>query len=85
MMSSPSVKLYALSTCMWCRKTKALLDELGVAYECIYVNELQGDAREAVLVEMEKVNGSRSFPTIIIDDKVVIGFKPDEIKAALGK
>ena len=32
------VKLYALSTCVWCGKTKDLLNELGIEFKFIYVD-----------------------------------------------
>ncbi len=79
------ITLYALSTCMWCKKTKTLLDEKGVDYRLIYVNELDGDERKETIDEMMEYNPNRSFPTIIIGDEVVIGFKPHEIEAALAK
>ena len=31
------IMLYALSTCVWCKKTRELLDDLGVEYYFIYV------------------------------------------------
>ena len=34
------LKLFALSTCPWCRKTKQLLDELGVEYNFVDVDLL---------------------------------------------
>jgi glutaredoxin-related protein len=37
-----NIKLYALSTCIWCRKTKEFLDKSGVEYEYVYVDELEG-------------------------------------------
>jgi hypothetical protein len=33
---------------------------------------------------VKKWNPNCSFPTIIIGDKVIVGFKKDEIKEALG-
>ena len=30
--------MYALSTCVWCRRTKALLNELGIAYQYVDVD-----------------------------------------------
>jgi glutaredoxin len=33
---------------------------------------------------VKKLNPNCSFPTIIIGDKVIVGFKEDEIKEALG-
>ena len=51
-------------------------------YDCIYVNELEGDERAAVLEELEKLNSSRSFPTLVVGDIIIVGFKPDEIRRA---
>jgi glutaredoxin-like protein NrdH len=79
-----TLKLYALSTCIWCRKTEKHLDELGYKYEVHYVDKLSGQEREEAMKEVAKFNPSRSFPTLIIDGhKVVVGFKPDEIRSAL--
>jgi glutaredoxin len=78
------VKLFALSTCVWCRKTKKLLDSLNVAYDFVYTDLLDSDERNEVLDEVEKWNPRCSFPTVVIDDKkVIIGFKENQIKEAL--
>ena len=45
------VMLYTLSTCGWCRKTKALLKDLDVAYDYIDVDLLKGDAQDEVVKE----------------------------------
>ena len=34
------VMLYALSTCIWCKKTKKLLDNLDVCYDFVFVDLL---------------------------------------------
>ena len=36
------IMLYALSTCGWCRKTRELLQEMGVDYSYEYVDLLDG-------------------------------------------
>ena len=79
-----SVKLYTLSTCSHCKATKKFLDECSVKYDFDDVDLLQGDERKAILVDIKKWNPKCSFPTIIIGDTVVVGFKEDEIKEALG-
>ena len=76
------IMLYALSTCGWCRKTKELLNELGVEYEYIYVDLLED--KDTAMDEVIKWNPRRSFPTLVIDDKCIVGFKEDEIRAVLG-
>ena len=79
------VVLYALSTCGWCKKTKTLLNELGVEYSFTYVDLLPVPEREQVVKEIEKWNPDCSFPTMVLDGKsCIVGFKPDEIKAKLG-
>ncbi len=78
------LKLYALSTCIWCRKTEKHLTEMGFKYDVIYVDKLSGEPRENTMRELEKFNPNRSFPTLVIDgQKVVVGFKPEEIRGAL--
>lgn len=78
------VKIYTLSTCTHCKATKKLLDDCRVQYEFTDVDLLEGDERAAVLEDVRKLNPRCSFPTIIIGDKVIIGYKEDEIKEALG-
>jgi len=36
------------------------------------------------LLKVKKFNPKCSFPTIIIGDKVIVGFKENEIREALG-
>ena len=38
----------------------------------------------AMIEEVKKYNPASTFPTICIGNKVIVGFKKDEIKAALG-
>jgi len=80
-----TVTLYALSTCGWCAKTKALLKELGVEHSYVYVDLLQGDELEQAIRMVERFNPHGSFPTLVIDEKkVIIGFREQEIREALG-
>ena len=75
------VMLYALSTCGWCKKTKALLNELSVAYDYTDVDHLEGEEQEEVVNEMGKYNPATNFPTLVINSrKAIIGFKEDEIR-----
>ena len=78
------VKVYTLSTCSHCKATKRFLDECSVKYEFTDVDMLQGEERQAILDDVRKLNPRCSFPTIIIGDKVIVGFKENEIREALG-
>ena len=78
------VMLYALSTCPWCKKTKALLGEMGVAYDYIDVDHLEGKEREDTLNVIRKWNPACSFPTLVINEtKCIVGFAENDIKTAL--
>jgi len=78
-----NVKLYTLSTCSHCRATKKFLDERNIEYSFTDVDLLTGDERKAMLDEVMKFNPQCSFPTILIGDKVIVGFREDEIRKAL--
>ena len=83
-MSEKQIKLYSLSTCSHCKSTKKLLNDCTVLYEFVDVDLLEGEERQAILDDVRKFNPKCSFPTIIIGDKVIVGFKEKEIKEALG-
>jgi len=79
------VMLYALSTCIWCKKTRALLDRLGVDYHFTYLDLVEGREQEEAMAELERWNPQGSFPTIVIDGtRAVLGFDEARIRQALG-
>lgn len=81
---SDRVKLYALSTCIHCRNTKELLKKCGVEYECVDVDTLTGEERERVIEEVRRLNPELTFPTLVIGNKIIVGFKENEIRKTLG-
>jgi glutaredoxin len=78
------VKLYALSTCTHCKCAKEFLNECGVKYDCTDVDKISKDEVSAILEEVKKLNSRCSFPTIVIGEKVIVGYKENEIREALG-
>lgn len=79
------ILMYGLSTCVWCKKTKALLTELGVEFDYVYVDRLEGEEKAKAIEEIKQFNPSLSFPTTLINEKkAIVGFKEKEIKEALG-
>ncbi|MGD2249003.1 MAG: glutaredoxin family protein [Candidatus Methanofastidiosia archaeon] len=78
------VVLYALSTCVWCKKTKKLLKDLGVEYYYIDVDVLEGKERDQVIEQLKKFNPKCSFPTVVIDDDTcIIGYDERKLKEEL--
>jgi glutaredoxin-like protein NrdH len=78
-----NVMLYALSTCVWCSKTKGLLSELGVAYDYVDIDLLEPHERRQVLLDVEKYNPAKTFPTLIIGSVPIRGFKEEQVRELL--
>ena len=78
------VKIYTLSTCSHCKATKKFLNENQIIFDATDVDLLQGTDREAALEEVIQFNPQRSFPTIIIGDRIIVGFKEKDMREALG-
>jgi glutaredoxin-like protein NrdH len=83
-MDQPKVFVYALSTCGHCRNAKKLLDNNSVKYDFVDVDLLPRDEMKKTLDEVRKVNPQAAFPTILIGDKVIVGYRELDILEALG-
>ena len=78
------VLIYALSTCVWCKMTKQFLNENNVEYEFVDVDLANEEDKQKIHVTIQSKGGMLSYPTTIVDDKVVItGFRKDKLKEAL--
>ena len=78
------VKMFTLSTCSHCKATKKFMTDNGIDFDCTDIDLLQGEEREPVIQEVKKYNPNMTFPTIIIGDKVIVGFRESAIREALG-
>jgi glutaredoxin-like protein NrdH len=78
------VKMYTLSTCSHCKATKKFLSDNRIKFDFVDVDLLQGDDRQRILEEVMQYNPNRSFPTILIGDTIIIGFRENDIREALG-
>jgi len=82
--SKHKVILYAISTCAWCKRTKNFLKANHIEFEYVDVDLCSEEDREEIRKNILKRGGRLSYPTIVIDDKVLItGFRDDKIKEAL--
>jgi len=76
--------LYALSTCPWCKKTKKLLDDMGVEYDYADIDLLTAGEKDEAINVIKKWNPRSSFPTLVINDSLcIVGFEEDKIRKAL--
>jgi len=77
-----TIFLFTLSTCVWCKKTKQLLKDLGLGYRFVDVDLLEMNDQIVTYREIERFNPNISFPTIIINNgqEVITGFNEEKIK-----
>ena len=76
------VELYTLSTCPWCRKAKAYLDEKSVKYSYIDYDLADEATQKRILQELDAA-GATGFPFVRIGDKVIAGYQPELYSKAL--
>ncbi len=79
----PDIKMYALSTCSHCKAAKQFLEKHGIEFHSVNVDHLEGEERKETISNLKKLNPRCSFPTLIIDEDVIVGFKEKEIREAL--
>lgn len=73
-----TVLLYALSTCIWCKRAKRFLSNHQIEYEYIDVDLISQEDRQHVERDIMDRGGQLIFPTIIIDDQVLLTNPRDE-------
>lgn len=78
-----ATKVYALSTCPYCRMTRSYLEENGVEFDVVEVDLLNGEEREEAIREVKELSGGTSFPVLVIGDEIVVGYNKKRIKELL--
>jgi glutaredoxin-like protein NrdH len=79
------VVLYALSTCAWCKMTKQFLKDNDIEYKYVDVDLCEEEDKQKIRQHIQSKGGPLSYPTVIVDDKVLItGFHKDKLKETLG-
>jgi glutaredoxin-like protein NrdH len=80
------IVLYALSTCVWCKKTKELLESMKVDFYYTHVDLLSGKEKDNTMEEVKKWNPRCSFPSLVIDNEnCIVGYDEKKIREALKK
>lgn len=76
----PSVVMYSTTWCGDCRRSKSLLDRMGMPYREVNID----DDPEAAATVQQLNRGYRSVPTIVIDGTTVLTEPSDrQLMAAL--
>jgi glutaredoxin len=68
------IKVFALSTCPYCRQARAYLADNSVEFDVVEVDKLIGQERADAIDEVKRLSGGTSFPVIVAGGEVVVGF-----------
>ncbi len=81
----PRARFYGLSTCVWCRRTRQFLEDEGIPFDYVYVDLLDDDEYDEVMEEVRRWNPAESFPTLVLGERCIVGYRPEEIREAVGR
>ncbi len=78
--------VYALSTCAFCKKAMRYLENNGLTYRYVFLDQLDFDLKREVKQELKsKFQNIPVFPVLTIDDKEVLsGFTEQKWADRLG-
>ncbi len=79
------VTIYALSTCLWCKKTKKFFEERNVAFDAVDYDKQDEQKQAEMKKEMKDAGCSASFPFVRIGGSCIQGYDPDEFEKLLGE
>ena len=74
------LQLYVKTWCPWCVRAKAFLEEKGYQYE-----EIDVEADPKAYAEMIRLSGQRLTPTLVVGEKVLPDFGPEELRDFLAR
>jgi glutaredoxin-like protein NrdH len=84
--SDRAITVYALSTCGFCKRAMAFLNDRGFSYRYLYVDHVPLDVKSEIKRELkERFRADVAFPFAVIDnDKHLVGFIEADWAATLG-
>ncbi|WP_455382019.1 glutaredoxin family protein [Salinispira pacifica] len=80
------LKLYALSTCAFCKRAIEFLKAQNIEFQYIYLDKIDVDRKREIKAGLkEKYKNLPVFPVLTIkDERAISGFREEEYRQALG-
>ena len=80
------LKLFALSTCGFCKRAIAFLNEHKAGYSFVYIDKIPRSEKKRIKDEFfERFQTTMLYPTMIVDgEDFLIGFIEESWKTVLG-
>jgi glutaredoxin-like protein NrdH len=82
-MKQKSITVYSLSTCSTCKALIQWLEEIDARFKAVDVDLLEKDEKTEVMKTVKEHTSTAAFPISVIGDRVIIGYKKEEILSAL--
>ncbi len=79
------VTIYALSTCLWCRKTKKYFEDRKVPFVAVDYDKQDEAGQREIDEEMKKAGYNRSFPFVKIGAVCTQGYDTQEFERMLDR
>ena len=78
------IKLFALSTCGWCKKTKKFLEDNNVAFSYVYVDKLEEEDLKSCLEIQRSYTKEEAYPLVAIgQSECIVGFDKEKLEKLL--
>ncbi len=65
------VKLYTLSTCIWCKRLKSKLNEREITYSYVDIDLVPYVEKEALKKELRQIKPRLAFPMMFLDENYI--------------
>jgi glutaredoxin-like protein NrdH len=78
-----AIKIYTVSTCNHCKAAKQFFDSCGVPYDCKEIDTASEKDQAVLMEEVKKINPACTAPTIIVGNKIIVGFKEKLLREIL--
>ncbi|MFX0080439.1 MAG: glutaredoxin family protein [Candidatus Hodarchaeota archaeon] len=74
-----NILIFTLSTCMWCKKCKAFLNDRNMTYRYIDVDKINQQDKVKILDYLKSRYQERiSYPFLICEKGHVVGYNPNK-------
>jgi glutaredoxin len=82
--SEENILIFTLSTCMWCKKCKAFLNDRNMTYRYIDVDKIEKQDKSKILDYLKSTYKERiSYPILVCESGYVVGYNPNQYEELL--
>ena len=67
------VAMFSFTTCPFCRKAKDILEEQGIPYQTVELDELEGNLGNVIRAQLGRRTGRTSVPSIFVKGEFIGG------------